>query len=480
MIPLNEYQRHLTRRHLLGMAGYGIGAAALLQLESELLAGTATKADLPPGCHHQPKAKTIIHLMMSGAPSQIETFDYKSGLEKLSGTPIPDSVRMGQRVTGMTRNQKQLVHGSLHQFKRYGKSGVMLSEHLPHTGKIIDDLCLIKSATTDHINHAPAMTFMLTGHQIPGRPAMGSWLTYGMGSETKDLPGYVVLASKVNNSAGQPLYDYYWGAGFLPGKHQGVMLRSEKDTVLYLNNPPGINDKVRRAMLDRLGAVNRQHFDKYGAPETETRINQYELAYRMQQSVPELTDLSGESEHTYELYGEDARQPGTFAANCLLARRLAERGVRYIQLFHPGWDHHGDLDSKLKQYCKATDQASAGLVTDLKQRGMLDDTLVIWGGEFGRSPVIQGKIGSSKAGRDHHPRCFSMWMAGGGTKPGVYGKTDDFSFNVVEGKLHVHDLHATILHLMGIDHERLTFRHQGRAFRLTDVHGHVVKDILAS
>ncbi len=471
----SEHQRELTRRHLFGMAGYGIGAAALMQLDR---AATAND-NITAGLHHPPRAKRIIHLMMSGAPSQIETFDHKPDLAKFNGTEIPDSIRMGQRVTGMTKNQKQLVHGSLHGFKRYGKSGVMLSEHLPHTGAIIDDLCLIKSVSTDQINHAPAMTFMLTGHQIPGRPSLGSWLTYGLGSENSDLPGYIVLASQVDNAGGQPLYDYYWGPGFLPGKHQGVMLRSEKDPVLYLNNPPGINDSMRREMLDRLNRINQQHHDTFGDPEIKTRIAQYELAYRMQQSVPDLTDLSGETQQTYDLYGEDARVPGTFAANCLLARRLAERDVRYIQLFHPGWDHHSDIDAKLKQYCNATDQASAALVTDLKQRGLLDDTLVIWGGEFGRSPVIQGKIGESNAGRDHHPRCFSIWMAGGGVKPGVFGATDEFSFNVTEGKVHIHDLQATILHLMGIDHERLTYRHQGRAFRLTDVHGHVVKEILA-
>ncbi|GHC54010.1 DUF1501 domain-containing protein [Roseibacillus persicicus] len=475
MNPLFDHRMNMSRRHLLGTAGYGIGAAALAQL---CQASGTESLITDPVAHYAPKAKRVIHLTMSGAPSQIETFDHKPQLEQFNGTVLPDSVRMGQRVTGMTAQQKQIVHGSLHKFQRYGKSGVMLSEHLPHTGSIIDDLCLIKSVSTDQINHAPAMTFMLTGHQIAGRPSMGSWLTYGLGSPNSDLPGFVVLASKVSNAGGQPLYDYYWGPGFLPGKNQGVMLRSEKDAVLYLQNPPGVSTEVRRTMLDRLAAFNERQAAQFGDPEIRTRIAQYELAYRMQQSVPELTDLSGESEATYKLYGEDARRPGTFAANCLLARRLAERGVRYIQLFHPGWDHHDGIDSKLKQYCKDTDQASAALVKDLKQRGMLDDTLVIWGGEFGRSPVIQGKIGEASAGRDHHPRCFSMWMAGGGVKPGVYGETDDFSFNVVQDKVHVHDLQATILHLLGLDHEKLTFRHQGRAFRLTDVHGHVVKKIL--
>lgn len=479
MNPFAEYQLNLTRRHLLGMAGYGIGAAALMDLDSMALAQDVDDKVNPSGYHHAPKAKRIIHLMMSGAPSQVELFDHKPELTKRNGTLLPDSVRDGQRVTGMTSSQKQLVHGSLFGFKPYGKSGVQLGELIPHMGGMIDDLCLVKSVATDQINHAPAMTFMLSGHQIPGRPSMGSWLTYGLGSENENLPGYIVLASKVDNSGGQPLYDYYWGAGFLPGKHQGVMLRSDEDPVLYLNNPPGVPKTIRRSMLDRLKRLNEAHFQDYGDPEIKTRIAQYELAFRMQQSVPELTDLSKEPEHIYELYGSDAKKPGTFAANCLLARRLAERGVRYIQLFHPGWDHHSQLPKRLQKYCKDTDQASAALVTDLKQRGMLDDTLVIWGGEFGRSPVIQGKIGSEKSGRDHHPRCFSIWMAGAGVKPGVYGETDDFSFNVVDGRLHVHDLQATILHLMGIDHERLTYRHQGRAFRLTDVHGHVMKDILA-
>jgi len=467
----------VSRRHFLGSGGMGIGAAVLAQL-TNAQAGVST-ADDRPRWHHVPKAKRVIHLTMSGAPSQIETFDYKPQLMGYSGTELPDSVRMGQRVTGMTANQKQIVHGSLHGFKSFGKSGVMLSEHLPHTGSIIDELCLVKSAATDQINHAPAMTFMLTGHPIPGRPSMGSWLTYGIGSVNSDIPGYVVLASKVNNAAGQPLYDYYWGSGFLPGKNQGVMFRSEKDAVLYLNNPSGISRETRRKMLDRLAAFNERQADLFHDPEIRTRIAQYEMAYRMQQSVPDLTDLSEEPDSIYRLYGENARQPGTFAANCLLARRLAEKGVRYIQLFHPGWDHHSSIDEKLKAYCKDTDQPCAALVKDLKQRGMLDDTLVIWGGEFGRSPVIQGKIGTSSAGRDHHPRCFSMWMAGGGVKPGVYGETDDFSFNVVEDRFHVHDLQATVLHLLGLNHEALTFRHQGRAFRLTDVHGHVARHLLA-
>lgn len=466
--PRSHSGLHLTRRHFLGNGALGLGAAAFTGLASG-----------GQGFHHAPKAKRVIHLIMSGAPSQIETFDYKPGLQKYNGTELPDSVRMGQRVTGMTKNQKQLVNGSLYAFKRHGKSSVMVSEHLPHIGSIMDDLCLVKSVTTEQINHAPAMSFMLSGHQIAGRPSMGSWLTYGLGSPNADLPGFVVLASKVSNAGGQPLYDYYWGAGFLPSKHQGVMLRAEKDPVLYLSNPPGVPGELRRAMLDKLSGFNQRQFDAFGDPEIQTRIAQYELAYRMQQSVPELTDLSTESESTYALYGEDARKPGTFAANCLLARRLAERGVRYIQLFHPGWDHHRNIEKNLQRYCKTVDQGSAALVTDLKQRGMLDDTLVIWGGEFGRSPVMQGKVGDPGAGRDHHPRCFSMWMAGGGVRPGVFGATDDFSFNVTEGKVHIHDLQATILHLMGMDHEALTYRYQGRAFRLTDVHGHVVRDILA-
>ncbi len=430
--------------------------------------------------HFPAKAKRVIFLTQSGGPSQIELFDYKPGLRKLAGLELPDSVRQGQRVTTMTSGQKQLVMPAVTQFVRHGKSGTMLGEWLPHLGKVVDDVCFVKSMHTDQINHAPAMTQFLTGHQIPGRPSMGAWVSYGLGSENKNLPDYLVLLSKMLRPSDQPLYDHYWGSGFLPSRYQGVKLRNAKDPVLYLRDPEGMPRTVRRGMLDGMAELNQHRLEATGDPEIATRIRQYEMAYRMQTSVPELTDLRDEPEEVFELYGPDSRRPGSYAANCILARRLAERGVRFIQLFHPDWDHHSRLPSWCTARCRDTDQPSAALITDLKRRGMLDDTLVLWGGEFGRSVAGQGDWQSIEAGRDHHPRCFTMWLAGGGIQPGVsYGATDEFSYNVAENPVHVRDLHATVLQLLGIDHSRFTYRFQGLDFRLTGVErSRVVKEIV--
>ena len=430
--------------------------------------------------HFPAKAKRVIFLTQSGGPSQIELFDYKPGLRKLAGLELPDSVRQGQRVTTMTSGQKQLVMPAVTQFVRHGKSGTMLGEWLPHLGKVVDDVCFVKSMHTDQINHAPAMTQFLTGHQIPGRPSMGAWVSYGLGSENKNLPDYLVLLSKMLRPSDQLLYDHYWGSGFLPSRYQGVKLRNAKDPVLYLRDPEGMPRTVRRGMLDGMAELNQHRLEATGDPEIATRIRQYEMAYRMQTSVPELTDLRDEPEEVFELYGPDSRRPGSYAANCILARRLAERGVRFIQLFHPDWDHHSRLPSWCTARCRDTDQPSAALITDLKRRGMLDDTLVLWGGEFGRSVAGQGDWQSIEAGRDHHPRCFTMWLAGGGIQPGVsYGATDEFSYNVAENPVHVRDLHATVLQLLGIDHSRFTYRFQGLDFRLTGVErSRVVKEIV--
>jgi hypothetical protein len=415
---------------------------------------------------------------MSGGPSQMETFDYKPALARYRGQDLPESIRKGQRLTGMTSTQTRFpVVDSQFAFAQHGQSGAWVSELLPHTAQIVDELCIIKSMQTDAINHDPAVTFFQTGSQIAGRPSMGAWATYGLGSECDDLPGFVVLITR--GTGGQPLYDRLWGSGFLPTRYQGVKFRSVGDPVLYLSNPPGIDSRQRRRYLDALNVLNNMALEETGEPEIATRIAQYEMAYKMQTSVPDLTDLSDEPEETFQLYGEDARTPGTFAANCLLARRLAERDVRFIQLYHRGWDQHTGLPNGIRKQCKATDQASAALVTDLKRRGLLDDTLVIWGGEFGRTVYCQGRLTDDDYGRDHHPRCFSVWMAGGGVKPGMQlGETDDYSYNVVADPVHVHDLQATMLHALGVDHTKLTYKFQGRAFRLTDVHGKVVKAVL--
>lgn len=467
----------LGRRSFLGQVGLNFGALAAGTLLGEELAARELSNALP---HFAPKAKRVIFLTQSGGPSQIELFDHKPKLADWAGTELPESVRQGQRLTGMTKGKPQLILPSIAKFNRHGECGALVGEWLPHIGSIADDLCFVKSMVTDQINHAPAMTKFLTGHQLPGRPSFGCWASYGLGSVNKNLPDYVVLISRMKRGSDQPLYDHYWGSGFLPSRHQGVKLRSAKDPVLYLNDPDGFPRELRRDMLDGLGDLNRRHFEKTRDPEIETRIEQYEMAFRMQSSVPDLTDLSDEPDRVFEMYGPDSRRPGSYAANCILARRLAERDVRFIQLFHPDWDHHSRLSSWCVSRCVDTDQPSAALIRDLKQRGLLEDTLVIWGGEFGRGVAGQGKWDSPEAGRDHHPRCFTIFMAGAGVKTGFsYGATDDFSYNVAENPVHVRDLHATALHLLGIDHERFTHRYQGLDFKLTGVEeSHVVKDIL--
>ena len=468
----------LDRRIFLGRCGMGLGAAALWHL----LARDATAAPLAgvlKAPHHPPKAKRIIYLFMSGGPSQHDLFDYKPLLNKMNGQDLPASVRMGQRLTGMSAHQATLpLAGSIFKFARHGKSGAWISELMPWTAKVADELCFVKSMYTEAINHDPAITFFQTGSQLAGRPSIGAWLSYGLGSANENLPAFVVLISK--DRIDQPLYARLWGNGFLASTHQGVQFRNGKEPVLYLDNPDGVSRESRRKMLDRLAELHAVQQELTGDPEIARRIAQYEMAYRMQTSVPEVVDLSKEPGRTFELYGPEARQPGTFAANCLLARRLAERDVRFIQLYHPGWDHHGGLPNGIRRQCKDVDRACFALLTDLKQRGLLDDTLVVWGGEFGRTNYSQGKLTASDYGRDHHPRCFTMWLAGGGVKPVLtYGATDEFGYNVIENPIHVHDMQATILHLLGIDHERLTYRFQGRYYRLTDVHGTVIKDILA-
>jgi hypothetical protein len=468
----------MNRRDFLGRSAMGIGGLALMNLLHRSAAGGTTPGVLP-APHIAPRAKRVIYLFMSGGPSQLDLFDHKPLLDTMHGKDLPDSVRMGQRLTGMSGNQATLpLVRSMFKFDRYGKAGVTVSELMPHTAKAVDDLCFIRSVHTEHINHDPAITFFQTGHQLAGRPSMGAWLSYGLGSLNDNLPSFVVLISK--DRIDQPLYARLWGNGFLPSTHQGVQFRAGKDAVLFLQNPDGVSEQSRRKMLDRLAELHRLQFEDLGDPEINSRVSQYEMAYRMQTSVPDVMDLSKEPDSVYELYGKEAREPGTFAANCLLARRLAERNVRFIQLYHPGWDHHGGLPGGIKRQSKDVDQASAALITDLKQRGLLEDTLVIWGGEFGRTNYSQGKLAPTNYGRDHHPRCFTMWMAGGGIKPGiVYGSTDDLGYNVAENPVHVHDIQATLLHQLGIDHEKLTYKFQGRYYRLTDVHGHVVKPIIA-
>ncbi|MGB4709701.1 MAG: DUF1501 domain-containing protein [Fuerstiella sp.] len=478
--PIQESQLLQTRRHFFGRSSTGIGVAALASLMNTSSPATAnpTSDVLSHLSQIAPKAKRVIYLLQSGAPSQVDLYDYKPSLDKLDRTELPDSIRQGQRLTGMTAGQKNFtVVKSPWKFQQHGQSGTWLSELLPHMSNVVDDICVIRSMHTEAINHDPAITFFQSGNQQPGRPSIGAWLSYGLGSETQDLPSFVVLLTKNTFHQAQPLYDRLWGSGFLPSKYQGVKFRSQGDPVLYLNDPTGRSSTDRRTMLDRLENLNRMHEAEIGDPEISSRIAQYEMAYRMQTSVPELADTSDEPASTFELYGEDARQPGTHAANCLLARRLAERGVRFIQVFHRGWDHHSNVQKYLPTLTKETDQGSAGLIEDLKQRGMLEETLVIWAGEFGRTVYSQGN--PNTFGRDHHPRCFSIWMAGGGIKPGIsYGQTDDYCYNIAENPVHVHDFHATLLHCLGINHEELTYRFQGRDFRLTDVHGKVVSDIL--
>ena len=463
-----------SRRQFCQRSTIGVGATALASLlNPHVLADSIESA---------PRAKRVIYLFMHGGPSQMDLFDEKPQLAKRQGTELPASVRMNQRLTGMTSNQKSFpVASSAFKFGRYGGAGAVLSELLPHLGGVADDVCFIKSMHTEAINHDPAVTYLQTGHQQPGRPSFGSWLSYGLGSDNENLPAFVVLLSRGSAARpDDPLHSRLWGSAFLPSSHQGVSFRSSGDPVLYLSNPPGIDPATRRRMLDGLAQLNRKQFEVAGDPEINTRIAQFELASRMQTSVPELTDLSGETEKTFDMYGVDARRPGAFAANCLQARRMAERGVRFIQLYHRGWDQHYNLPSDLRLQCRDVDQPCAALIKDLKQRGLLEDTLVVWGGEFGRTIYSQGKLESNNYGRDHHGRCFTMWLAGGGIKPGItHGATDDFSYNVVDNPVHVHDLNATLLHCLGIDHKKLTFKFKGRQYRLTDVHGDVVEDVLA-
>ncbi len=468
----------ITRRHFFSRSATGIGVAAL----GSLLSRDGFAAGLPGLPHFPPTAKRVVFLHQSGGPSQMDLFDYKPTLDKFSGAELPDSIRMGQRITGMTSGQSSFpVARSIFKFQQHGKSGMWASELIPHMAKIVDELCIVKTMNTDAINHDPAITFIQSGSQQPGRPSMGAWVSYGLGSVNGNLPAFVVMLSQAQAlNPDQPLFSRLWGSGFLPSNHQGVRFRAGSNPVLYLHNPEGIDPATRRDMLDAAGKLNHLHLDEFGDPEIETRISQYEMAYRMQTSVPDLLDLSKEPQSTFDLYGPDARRPGTYAANCLLARRLLERDVRFVQLYHRGWDQHNDLPRDLALQCKGTDQASAALVLDLKQRGLLDDTLVVWGGEFGRTVYCQGKLTDTNYGRDHHPRCFTMWMAGGGVKKGFsYGETDDYCYNVVKDPVHVHDLQATILRLLGVDHLKLTYKFQGRHFRLTDVHGEVVKDLLA-
>ncbi|MBP86257.1 MAG: sulfatase [Planctomycetaceae bacterium] len=490
MNPLREAELVETRRHFFARTATGIGTAALGSLLNPNLFG-ATPGDRSAGTgitglqslpHFAPKAKRVIYLFMSGAPSQIDMWDYKPKMNEWFDKDLPDSVRNGQRITTMTSGQKRFpIAPSTFKFNRHGDHGAWVSELLPHTAGMVDDLAVIKTINTEAINHDPAITYIQTGSQLPGRPSTGAWMSYGLGSMNQNLPAFVVLHSTVNGGfGGQALYARLWGTGFLSTRHQGVSLRSTGDPVLYLSNPDGMSPQMRRRMLDELAKLNAQRYDEVGDPEIQSRIAQYEMAYRMQTSVPELTDISGESEHVLKMYGDEVKKPGTFAANCLLARRLAERGVRFTQVFIRQWDQHGNLPNDIRRQCGIIDQPCAALLRDLKQRGMLDDTLVVWGGEFGRTVYCQGGLTKTNYGRDHHPRCYTKWMAGGGIRPGVvYGETDDFSYNVIKDPVHIHDLNATILNCLGIDHERLTFRHQGRDFRLTDIHGKMVKGILA-
>ncbi|MBX7133391.1 MAG: DUF1501 domain-containing protein [Fimbriimonadaceae bacterium] len=511
MDPIRESELLMTRRQLFGRSAYGLGTVALSRLltGAGLLSGISGLAEAfgpqqkgRPGVggfpNFTPKAKNVIYLFMNGGPSQIDLWDYKPKMNEEFDKDLPERIRRGQRITTMTSGQARFpVAPSRYKFQKYdnNEEGVWVSELLPHTSKVVGELCVIRSMWTEAINHDPAVTYIQTGSQLPGRPSLGSWLSYGLGSENEDLPTYVVLHSKVSSGkVDQALFSRLWGTGFLPSEHQGVSLRSAGDPVLYLKDPNGLDRTTRRQMLDDVASLNQLQLEEFGDPEIAARIAQYEMAYRLQTSVPDLMDVSKEPDEVFELYGKDAREPGTFAANCLLARRLVERGVRFIQVFHRGWDQHGNMAGDLPTQCKDVDQACAALIMDLKRKGLLDETLVIWGGEFGRTVYCQGPLTRENYGRDHHPRCFTIWMAGGGVKPGiVYGHTDDYSYNIVDkdgnaidpsvdeftpGAVHVHDLHATILNQLGIDHKKLTYRYQGRDFRLTDVHGHVVTDLL--
>ena len=495
--PLREHDLMVTRRQLFGRAALGIGTAAMANLLGPRL--LASEAANPGGLHHRAKAKHVIYLFMSGGPSQLDLWDYKPKLHQMFNQQLPDHVRDGQRVTGMTANQSNGLPlcPSKYKFTKHANNeqGVWVSELLPHTATVAGELCVVYSTFTEAINHDPAITYIQTGIQIPGRPSLGAWLSYGLGSMNENLPHYVVMHARTSFPE-QSLFNRLWGTGFISSDHQGMLMRSQGDPVLYLSNPAGVSSQDRRAQLDALAAINEGQHRRFGDPEILARIRQHEMAYRMQSSVPELMDLSQESGETFKLYGEAAREPGSFAACCLNARRLVERGVRNVQIFHRGWDAHGQLPKEHSSQCKDIDQGCAALIKDLKQRGMLDETLVIWGGEFGRTAYCQGGLTRQNYGRDHHPRCFTTWMAGGGIKPGItYGRSDDYGYNLADangdpltpqpskeswtpGTMHIHDLNATILHLLGIDHRRLTFRYQGRDFRLTDVHGHVLHDLI--
>ncbi|MCA8999718.1 MAG: DUF1501 domain-containing protein [Planctomycetaceae bacterium] len=485
-LPFSDLRPHWTRRTLLGKAGTGVGLAALatmLEKESFSASGRVDRGGLPELPHFAPRAKRVIYLFQNGAPTHVDLYDYKPKLTEWHGKQLPDDLLSGRRFSTMTGGQTDKpALANITKFQQRGESGAWVCDFLPNIASIADDLCFIKSMYTEAVNHAPAITFLLTGSEMPGRPSMGAWMTYGLGRSVDNLPSYVVMTSRDKEaSCGQIFYDFYWASGFLPTVYQGVKFRGTGNPVLYINNPQGMSRETRRGLLDDLAQLNEIHFQEFGDPEISTRISQYEMAYQMQASVPELTDFSSEPEHILKRYGPDVHTQGSFAYNCLMARRLAERGVQFIQLMHAGWDQHRNLNTQLEIQCRDTDAPSAALVRDLKERGLLDETLVIWGGEFGRTPFLQGKIEEKAVwGRDHHPYGFTIWMAGGGIKPGMtYGATDEFGFNAQENRVHVHDLQATVLRLLGIDHERLTYRFQGRQFRLTDVHGHVVQDILA-
>lgn len=479
--PLTEQQALLTRRQFFGRNATGIGSMALGSLLAERANGSANGiAELP---HFLPKAKRVIYLFMNGAPTHVDLFDYKPEIKKLHGTPVPESFFGGKRFSTMTGDPSgKLMLSPVEPFRQRGESGAWVSDLMPFTAGVADRLCFVKSMYTEAVNHAPAVTFFLTGSEMAGRPTIGSWLTYGLGSPSDELPAFTVMTSvSKGTTCGQIFYDYYWGSGFLPSQFQGVKFRGGGDPVLYLSNPSGMSRQVRRAMLDDIAALNHIQYQEFQDPEIAARIAQYEMAYKMQASVPELTDLTQEPQHVLEMYGPQVKERGTFAYNCLMARRLAERGVRFIQVMHAGWDQHNSITTELYTQCRDTDQPSAALVRDLAQRGLLDDTLVIWGGEFGRTPFIQGDINNRpRWGRDHHPYAFTIWMAGGGVKPGIsYGASDELAMNVALNGVHVHDFQATLMHLLGIDHERFTYKYQGRRFRLTDVHGRIVDDVLA-
>lgn len=483
MKELFEHKMNLNRRHFLGKAAVGVGSLALGSLlMPDLFGGKKNGIDdgLPLGLpHFAPKAKRVIYLFQNGAPSQLETWDYKPLLNKMSGQDLPESIRNGQRLTGMTSGQSSFpLVGSYYKFAQYGKAGAWVSEIFPNMAKIVDELCIIRSMHTEAINHDPALTFMQTGAQVGNRPSMGAWMSYGLGSENKNLPAYCVLLSRGRGN-GQGVYSKLWSNGFLESTHQGVIFSSGEDPILYLNDPEKMDPKSRRSMLDKLSELNTLGYDSQGDPEILSKVKQYEMAYRMQTAVPELMDMRKEPDHIVKMYGPECLVPGTYAANALMARKLSESGVRFVQLYHQGWDQHGNLPNEMRLQAEDVDRASAALVMDLKQRGLLDETLVIWGGEFGRTNYCQGKFTEENYGRDHHPRAYSIWMAGGGVKPGiVYGETDEFGYNIIKDPVHIHDFHATVMHLMGLDHEKLTYKHLGRRYRLTDVAGEKVSGIL--